>query len=555
MPFDGIVTKCVISELKPLLINGKVNKITQPTKSEIIIEIFSKGKNYFVDLNIDPNLCHLSLTTHQKKNPKNAYNFCMLLRKYLTGAKVIDISNLDLERTIELKFQCYNELNDLVIRKLFIQIMSRQSNIILTNYSNIIIDSIKHFSSGDYEILPAHKFEFVPIHRKSIIDCTQEDFLKDINTSDETQYSTIIPNTYIGISKAFILNILSSLQIIDTNINTESSIKIFNEIKSIIESISSGQISLVNLDNDYTISKSNEQCSINEFLDKFYFEKEAKLIYNTSKNDLINIVSSQLKKESKKIENINNKLKECKKKDTYKLYGELLTANLYKLENNDNSHLSTIELENYYDNNAIIKIPLDNSVNIHGNIKKYYKKYNKLKNAEKIVLAQQNESLNTLQYLESLLYSINKSTSILDLNEIYQEIRNNLNYKKGQTQIASTNIPKIEPIIYKGYSIYIGRNNLQNDYLTLHFAKKNDLWFHAQKIQGSHVILKISDINNKIIPDDVLALCAHLAKENSKAALSTGVSIDYCPIKNVRKQPGGKPGMVIYTDYKTIYIK
>ena len=338
-----------------------------------------------------------------------------------------------------------------------------------------------------------------------------------------------------------------------------------------------------------------DEPEINEFHNLLYFKEDTNLIKKTlydkltpNSDEVINYLSSKLFEQNhnfnfteykdialsqeayqlagfnivevmnmsdKEIENINNKLKECKKKDTYKLYGELLTANLYKLENNDNSHLSTIELENYYDNNAIIKIPLDNSVNIHGNIKKYYKKYNKLKNAEKIVLAQQNESLNTLQYLESLLYSINKSTSILDLNEIYQEIRNNLNYKKGQTQIASTNIPKIEPIIYKGYSIYIGRNNLQNDYLTLHFAKKNDLWFHAQKIQGSHVILKISDINNKIIPDDVLALCAHLAKENSKAALSTGVSIDYCPIKNVRKQPGGKPGMVIYTDYKTIYIK
>ena len=560
MPFDGLVTKSVISELKPILIDGKVNKITQPTKSEIIIEIFSKGNNYFLDLNIDPNLCHICLTTHQKKNPKNAYNFCMLLRKYLTGAKIIDVSNMDLERTIELKFQCYNELNDLVIRKLFIQIMSRQSNIILTNSSNVIIDCIKHFSSGDYEILPAHKFEFVPILRKSIINCTEEDFLKDIETTYNDDpaalYSNIIPNTYIGISKAFVINLLSTLQVDDTNICKESSQKIFIEIKNILDSISKNFISLIDLENDYTIEKSdNDQISINEYLDKFYFEKEAKLIYNTSKNNLLNIVSSQLKKESKKIENINNKLKECKKKETYKLYGELLTANLYKLENNDNSHLSTIELENYYDNNATIKIPLDNSVNIHGNIKKYYKKYTKLKNAEKIVLAQQNESLNTLQYLESLLYSINKSTSILDLNEIYQEITNNLNYKKGQTQIASTNIPKIEPIIYKGYSIYIGRNNLQNDYLTLHFAKKNDLWFHAQRIQGSHVILRISDINNNIIPDDVLALCAHLAKENSKAALSTGVFVDYCPIKNVRKQPGGKPGMVIYTDYKTIYIK
>ena len=563
MPFDGLITKSVISELKPILVGGKVNKINQPTKNEIIINIFSNGNNYSLDLNIDPNLCHISLTSYSKKNPKNAFNFCMLLRKYLTGAKIIDISNMDLERTIELKFDCFNELNDHEIRLLYIQIMNRQSNIILTTASDMIIDSLRHYSSDDYDILPAHKFEFVPILRKSIIKCSKESFIDDMNSfaanNIDCCYSNIIPNNYIGISKVFVLSVIDSLNIQDSNINDDSTNRIFEEIQKIISNIDSHNIVPIDFalekNKDYTIaySQDSNQSAINDYLDKFYFEKEATYVFNTSKNNLLNIVSSQLKKETKKIDNINQKLEECSKKDKYRLYGELLTANLYKY--NDNINLSEIEVENYYDNNAIIVIPLDNTTNIHGNIKKFYKKYNKLKTAQLIVLEQQKESLKLLKYLESILYSINKATSILDLEEIYQEINNTINYKKGQPQLTSSTSPNVESIVYKGYTIYIGKNNIQNDYLTLHFAKKNDIWFHAQQVQGSHVILKISDTNNSFVPDEIIAYCAHLAKENSKAALSTGVNVDYCPIKNVKKQPGGKPGMVIYTDYKTIYIK
>ena len=179
MAFDGITTKAVISELQQTLIGGKINKIFQPTKHEIILNIYNKA-NYTLLLSANPDYCRMHLTTHTKPNPQNAPNFCMLLRKYLMGAKMIDISNYDLERTIQIKFECYNELNDLVVRKLFIQIMSRQSNVVLTNENNIIIDALKHFDNS----LPAHPFEFAKITKKSFLELnSKKDFL-DVTHQD-----------------------------------------------------------------------------------------------------------------------------------------------------------------------------------------------------------------------------------------------------------------------------------------------------------------------------------------------------------------------------------
>ncbi len=169
MAYDGIITKSVIEELKPILIGSKVNKVIEPTKNEVVLSLYNQGKTYFLDLCVDPSFCRVCLTTHTKPNPQNAFNFCMLLRKYLTGGKVVDISNYDFERTIQIKFSCYNEMNDLVVRKLYIEIMSRQSNIVLTNEDDIIIDSIKHFDTDIREMLPAHKYEFVQITKKSFI--------------------------------------------------------------------------------------------------------------------------------------------------------------------------------------------------------------------------------------------------------------------------------------------------------------------------------------------------------------------------------------------------
>ena len=394
MAFDGITTKSVITELQDNLIGGKINKIFQPTKNEILLNIYNKA-NYTLLLSANPDYCRIHLTTHTKPNPQNAPNFCMLLRKYLIGGKIIDISNYDLERTVQIKFECYNELNDLVIRKLFIQIMSRQSNIVLTNENNIIIDSLKHFEN----YLPANPFEFVKISKKSFLE------LKSFNEFEEfvnnQNLLTCLPNTFIGFSKTLIKQVLQTLNISKENYSISDLEKIYTYIKSIISNLGTNSIALEINNADYSIALKNSEKSINYQLDDYYFQKEQKNAFISSRNNLLRIVSGNLKKIYKKLENINAKLKECENMDTYRIYGELLTANLYKINAHEN--LSEITLENYYDENSPIKIPLDNKINVQKNIEKYFKKYNKLKNALIIDGKQKKDTENEIDYIESIV--------------------------------------------------------------------------------------------------------------------------------------------------------
>lgn len=246
--------------------------------------------------------------------------------------------------------------------------------------------------------------------------------------------------------------------------------------------------------------------------------------------------------------------------DTYRIYGELLTANLYKINKTENQ--TEITLDNYYENNTPITIPLDHKINIQKNIDKYFKKYNKLKNALVIVSQQKKEAEQELDYIESIVFSLENAKSIDDIVDIYSEITENIItkkeiYKKQKNKISKKK-PKEKEIILQhttidGFNVYIGKNNVQNDYLSIKFAKPNDIWFHTQKIHGSHVLLQNPD--NLEIPENVLFTCAQLAKENSKAKLSSNVPVDYTKAKFVKKSPGSKPGLVIYTNYKTMFVK
>lgn len=266
-----------------------------------------------------------------------------------------------------------------------------------------------------------------------------------------------------------------------------------------------------------------------------------------------------LKKVHKKLENINRKLQECENMDTYKIYGELLTANLYRL--NANQNLTEITVDNYYTNSPIT-IPLDNRFNVHKNIEKYFKKYNKLKNALVVVSDQKKDAEKELDYIESIVFSLENAKSIDDIVDVYSEISENVITKKEiykkQKNKTSKKKPKEKEVVLQstnidGFTVYIGKNNIQNDYLSLKFANKNDIWFHTQKIHGSHILLRNPE--NIEIPEEVLYKCASLAKENSKGKLSSNVAVDYCPAKFVKKSPGAKPGLVIYTNYKTIFVK
>lgn len=289
MAFDGITTKAVITELQQILIGGKINKIFQPTKNEIVLSIYNQT-NYTLLLCANPDYCRIHLTTHTKPNPQNAPNFCMLLRKYLIGAKIIDVSNYDLERTVQIKFETYNELNDLVIRKLFIQIMSRQSNIILTNENNIIIDSLKHFENA----LPAHPFEFAKIAKKSFLELQSPNDFIEIVKSQNLQH--VLPDTFIGFSKNFVKNTLNTLNIDSENYSNQDLTKIYETIQAITNNFGTKHISIKLLENDFFLVPEPNEHSINASLDEFYHEKEQKSTFTSSRNNLLRIVLRKFEK-------------------------------------------------------------------------------------------------------------------------------------------------------------------------------------------------------------------------------------------------------------------
>ena len=557
--YDGVTTKAVVEELDSCLKNAKINRVMQPTKNDIILETYKNGERFYLEISTVPDNCRVCLTSYLKENPQNAYNFCMLLRKHLNSSRILEISNFDLERTIEMKFETHNELNDIEIKRLYIQIMSRQSNVILTNEKRVIIDTLKHFDGDNRELLPAHIFRFAPILKTSFIDLeTFSDFLDLISENGEELLSQKLPEIFIGFSKNFVLYTIQRLEIDNKEYSYKDLEKLYNYLKDFFIKIDTNKVSAVEFGKDYTIAlePKKENLQINKFLDEFYYKKEQRDLITQSKNNLLRVVSNSLKKVYKKLENINQKLKECEDMEKYRLYGELLTANLYKI--NSNQNLDKIDVFNYYDNSEIT-IKLDNRVSVSKNIEKFFKKYNKLKNTLAIVTEQKKETQKEIDYIESIIFSLENAKYMQDISEIYEEVSNNLVVKRDFNkfnQIRNNKKGKeikIESINILGFKVYVGKNNMQNEYLTLKFADRNDLWFHAQKIHGSHVILKTD--GKEDIPEEVIYECAKLAKENSKAKNAVNVPVDYCLVKFVRRIPNGKSGMVNYTNFNTIFVK
>lgn len=478
------------------------------------------------------------------------------------------IYNYDLERIIIIELEGYNELNDLVTKKLIIELMGKHSNIILVNENNMIIDSLRHldtFSNSNRDILPAHEYAPISNSKISFINSSFSNFYNTISSDTSCNIANSIINTYAGISKTFVLYLIEKLHFDTTDFSKCNLEKLYNYMKSIISSSSVLGVSYtISNKNDYTIdlNDTSSPLCINFFIDDFYNNKEADENFKNYRNSILKLILQELKKYTKRLSNINKKLDECSNMDLYKLYGELITANLYKIDNNKN--IDKIQLENYYDNNSLIEIPLDMSISPSYNAKKYFKKYNKLKNALDIVNIQKKATANEIDYIESIVYELENAKTIDDVHAIYEEISENIIFKdklnihnkhkskkllnKKKSQNAFSPIPfKIDE-----YTLYIGKNNTQNDYLTLRFAHSNDLWFHTKDVHGSHVILK-TDGNE--IPQEIINKCASIAAFFSKASNSSNVAVDYAYVKYVKKPSSAKPGMVVYTNYKSVNVQ
>lgn len=567
MAFDGITTKSISYELQYSILGGKINKIFEPNKNEVLLSIYANGKNYALNICIDSNLYRIHLTTNAKPNPLNAPNFCMLLRKHLIGYKIKAISSNDnLERIIKIELEGYNELNDLTTKYLMVELMGKHSNIILLNDKFFIIDSLRHLDtlSNSYrDILPAHEYTYPENVKNNFYTIkSAEEFCNLVLTNNVTNLTNFLVGYFTGFSKPFIKNIIIKQNIRNTDFSKDDILKMYEYLSKILNNLDSNHVSLTKYSNekgklDYVIDLETKTSNldINFYIDDFYYNKEANNNYVSYRNNLLKLISHILKKYSLRLESINNKLKECENKDLYKLYGELITANLYKFSKDYNS--DKVELENYYDNNTILTIPLDNTISIANNAKKYFKKYNKLKNALEIVTLQKKETEEELQYIESIIYELEYAKNIQEVNEIYNEISENPIFKDYIQSNNKTNTKKDANIStpreyhIDGFTVLVGKNNKQNDYLTTKLASPNDIWFHTKDIHGSHVILKNPSEN---ILNDTLIKCAKLAAYYSKGRLSSNVPVDYCFVKYVKKPNGSKPGMVIYTNNKTLNV-
>ena len=580
MAFDGIVISNIVRDLKEKLVGGRILKISQPEKDELIITVKNYNQ-YKLFISADASLPLIYLSSEKKEAPLNAPNFCMLLRKHLGTARIIDVYQPEFERIINIELEHLDEMGDLCHKTLIVEIMGKHSNIIFCDSDGKIIDSIKHVSgaiSSVREVLPGRDY---------FITKTQ-DKLNPLNVTSEEFYEKM--KAFKGeIGKALYMGItgfspLSANEVVfragfDADMNTEGltedlGIHLYRVFEGFMDEISEGsykpcivykndepsEFSAVELrlfegSEEYSIKYFE---SVSEVLEAYYSEKNLVTRIRQKSADLRKVVANCIERVSKKRDIQLQQLKDTEKRDKYKLYGELLTTYGYGIEPESKSAV----VNNYYTNEDIT-IPLDPDFSAIENAKRYYNKYSKLKRTYEAVTEQLEQSNEELRHLDSIRVALDIAVLEDDLTAVRNELaeygyikshfgaRDN---KGGNRKNSGSRIKSVPMhfVTEDGFHIYVGKNNYQNDELTFKFATGGDWWFHAKKMAGSHVVVKT---DGKELPDRVYEQAAALAAYYSKAGKNEKVDVDYLERKNVKKPNGARPGFVVYyTNYSmTVY--
>ncbi|MGB9678950.1 MAG: Rqc2 family fibronectin-binding protein [Thermoanaerobacteraceae bacterium] len=567
MALDGITLFSIINELNKNLTDGKIDKIYQPEKEELILIIRNKGINYKLLISANPNYPRLYLTDLNKENPAEPPMFCMLMRKFIQGGKIMDIRQVSFDRIVEIDILGHDDLENQVLKTLIVEIMGRHSNIILIDSSTkIIIDSIKRIyndMSKIREILPGRKYVYPPLQNKiNLKTLSKDNFIETLKKLSNKKIEKAIVDTLEGFSPVLGREISFRSKTNDkyvSELNNDDLERIYKTIETIAYNINNFKfepcVAFYNNEAiDFSCVKLTQYTdlyifdTVNYAANKFFNEKANEENIRSRSHDLKKIIQNNLEKLYKKLDKIQIELYQAENADIYRLYGELITANIYKIKKGTDS-FKTI---NYYDGQEII-IPLEKQYSPSQNAQRYFKKYNKAKTAINILKEQIKTTSEDINYLEGQLLNIENCTLPSEIEEIRNELRNQGFIRKKNKKInLKTPISKPMHIVSSdGYDIYIGKNNTQNDYLTLKLADPDDLWFHTKDIPGSHVIIK----NKKNhITDTAILEAAKLAAKYSKAKNSSKVPVDYTFKKYVKKPSGSKPGFVIYTNQKTLYV-
>ncbi len=577
MSFDGIVTKSVVKELKETLLGGRIDKIYQPEKDEILINVHNKGNNHRLLISASSNNPRIYLTKNSKKNPQSPPMFCMLLRKHLSGGIILNIEQYSMDRIIFIDISSLDELGQPSETRLVVEIMGKYSNIILVDKeSQKILDSITRVSgemSRVRQILPGFKYDYPPSQNKiNPLTSAEKHFYEFIKEEKENlQVFKFFYFNYTGLSPLISREICFNANIdIDRPIGSLGDSEVDALCTSFSKVIGNVKDELFNplyITNDLDEIIAFYSMDLNQYGNKNkYFSSSISHILDTSyrKRDIFDRISQKSQSIRKsvqvKLDRAINKLSkqkeellESKDREKLKIYADLISANIHRIPRG----IDKIELENFYDENmATISIPLDIKLSPVENAQRYYKRYSKLKNAEALLLKQIPETKNEISYLEHVLIGIENSVEIEELDEIKDElikegyIRDNSRNRKKKKKEEKLSSPH-HYVSQDDFHIYVGKNNRQNEYLTLKFANKEDLWLHVQNMPGSHVVIKK---DNKEIPDTTLEEAAILAAYYSKGKNGKNISVDYTERKNVRKMRNSKPGMVIYENFKTTNV-
>lgn len=568
MSFDAIVTRALTDEFNNNYIGARVDKIYQTEKDEIMINMRSKDGSFKVLVSASSNNPRFYVSKISKENPSEAPLFSMILRKNLSGSKLVKVEQFGFDRAAQFVFSGYNEFHEEALYYLVVEIMGKYSNIVLCNENHKVIDAIKRVStvmSSKREIEPGLIYERPPVFdRVSPISVDEEDLKNMMTNNADLELRDFLMRSFLGLSTEIankILfdaaiddkNLLKNLDENDANKFISSFIKTFEEVKEKNYSFNIYKLSerksaynAINLNQYASLEKENFS-SISELLDKYYYEKDQKDRITQRSQNMRHTISANLKRAKNKLQKQKEEMLESANREAYKVYADLISSNIHKISKG----LKEIKLENFYDNMNEISVPLDQKLSAVQNAQKYYKRYQKMKQREIVLEKQIENTEDEINYLELVSDAIDRTDDVKNLDEIYFELIKN-NYIKKDKKIK--NKPKkiaIHSIDYDDTSkVYYGKNNLQNEYITFKVADKNDVWMHVKGFPGSHVVIKSGGYPS----DELLVFAAKIAAKNSKAKDSNKVDVDFTTRKNVKKHPSGKTGLVNYVNFKTITV-
>lgn len=569
MALDGILLNLAKREILDCAQFGRVEKIHQPSREELVIHLRTKSGAKKLLLSVRANSPRIHFTQHAPENPATPPMFCMLMRKRLVNASLIDIRQSELDRVLYIDFDATNEIGDRVKLTLSIEIMAKHSNIILFDEEGKIIDALKRVDlsqSTVRQILPGFRYTSPPPQNKlNILEHSTDNIISQIKTFETKTLSSAILSSLQGVSPLTSRELAGEFaehfvdEVSDTGFedlkkkidNLRHTVETGNAVAFMLKDETGKPVdfSFMPISQYGTKYTSEEKSSFSELLDEFYFECDRLDRTRQKAQDLVKFLSSAIARISKKISLQQAELRQCADREQLRISAELINANLYRLEKG----AAFYDLENYYDENKLIRIKADPSKTPAANAQKYFKDYRKAKTAEAMLTELIEQGQNDLQYLETVADSLDRASTQAEIEEIRNElvVSGFMKFKKKNNQKQPKLLPPMEYMTTDGFRVLVGRNNMQNDKLSLKTASKSDMWLHTQKFPGSHVVI-ISD--NKEISDDAIVEAAEIAAYHSKARDAKLVPVDYTYVKHLKKPQGAPPGKVIYHVYYSVNV-